>query len=153
MDTDYPRYSDAWFLLIYMWASVSRRNYRGLLQSWWKHFPYIWQQWGRKGGKDIVIPGFSLHSCQSITWPQKPQSAVEGKRGKRTYAAILEFWFSFKCFLNPIQILVRKDLCFPHAVEVSSKERYHPRTENKDVTLQAYIFLLLIFSQSLFTAV
>lgn len=40
-------------------------------------------------------------SYENITWPLKSQSAVAGKREKRIYAAILEFWFSFTCFLNP----------------------------------------------------
>lgn len=79
-----------------------------------------------------MIPGFSLHSCENTTSPLKPQSAVAGKRGKRIHAAILEFWFSFKCFLTPHPDIGEEGPYFPHAVEVSSKERSHPRTESKD---------------------
>lgn len=114
-----------------MWASVPTRNFRDLLQSWWKHFPYIWQQWGRKGGKDMVIPGFLQHSYENITWPLKPESAVAGKRGKRIYSAVLEFWFSFPFFLkSPSRYRWGRSHAFLKLCKYLGK-RCHQRTERK----------------------
>lgn len=128
-NTDYPRYSDVWFLLIYMWASVPSRNFRGLLQSWWKHFPYIWQQWGREGGKDMVIPA----PVTAQLWKYHLATKVlrQGKEEKEFMLLFWSFGFPSCFFLNPIQTLVRKDLCFPQALEVSRKEMLPKNREER----------------------
>lgn len=48
------------------------------------------------------------------------------------FGVFVFFYFFFFFFKTPIQILVRKDLHFPHTVAVSRKKRCHLRSESKD---------------------
>lgn len=100
-NTDYPRDADAWFLLIYMWASGPSRNFRGLLQSRWKHFPYIWQQWGRKGGKDMVIPGFSQKLWKYHLATKAPKGCSRERRKKNLWCCFGVLVFLHVFFKSP----------------------------------------------------
>jgi len=96
--------------------------------------------------EDVAIPGFLLQSYENKTWPVRPHLTQESAGMDMQAYLYKELWqgkegeflllFRRFCFLLrilkiPIQILVRKDLHFPHAAAVSMKKRCHLRSERK----------------------